>query len=162
MSQMDAIHTHTQSLPRSQKPSLSIDFVIDRSTLRNEKKLTFLSCDKPRKLYGVETSKGIGSGCITILSASIISCFPLKDALSFITQFISQNVSINPEIWYLPGCNQRRAACSAEAQASRFSDVYTFYLPLNALSFRAASLPRREEILLVSVAQGLQDEHGRK
>lgn len=57
---------------------------------------------------------------------------------SFITRFISQDVSINPEIWYLPGCNQRRAACTAKAQASRFHDVYTFYLPLNALGFCAA------------------------
>lgn len=39
---------------------------------------------------------------------------------SLITRFISQDVSINPEIWYLPDCNhkyQHRAACTAKARA---------------------------------------------
>lgn len=56
---------------------------------------------------------------------------------SFITQFIFQDVSINLEIWYLPGC---RTACTVKTQAkSRFPDVYTFYLPLNALSFSVSA-----------------------
>lgn len=64
------------------------------------------------------------------------ACFPLHQRIwsSFIMQFISQDVSINPEIWYLPDYNQRRVRMHREsAQASRFADVYTFYLPLNAL-----------------------------
>lgn len=42
---------------------------------------------------------------------------------SFITQFISQDVSINLEIWYLPGCNQHRTVCIA-GKESFFRCVY--------------------------------------
>lgn len=80
-----------------------------------------------------------------MLSASTVSALlfstPPKEMAtsSFIMRFISQDVNINPEIWYLPDCNQHSARMHREnAQTSHFPDVYTFYLPLNALEASAS------------------------
>jgi len=72
-------------------------------------------------------------------------CFPLHQRIwsSFIMRFISQDVSINPEIWYLPDYNQRRVRMYCEsAQASRFTYVYILSATKRSPGFRAGITPR--------------------